>query len=276
MRVVKPFSLAFLVISLSVATSQAVTTLPVGPFTFTTNADYDNNFKEGTNGALIATGASGYLGVTSPVGASAFGSAIYDTSVTPGTGGNGGTGGTNANNDLSNFTVSSLIQFQNRATTATAGYFIRMNDDETSGYLATATFFNTAAPLQVRFDLYKGVGLDYNPAAGGVGSFATIALDFTTSAAANFNFSVTAVGDSFSFFLSNAGNTASVSHTFTDAGTTVLTGQTGIFLRASQQTSATSTTRMDNFTITTPIPEPSSALLLGSAASLLLLRRRKA
>ena len=265
-----------MIFGVSATMSQAVTTLPVGPFTFTNNSDYDNNFKEGTNGNLIVTpGASGYLGVTSPGGSAAFGSAIYDTSVTPGTGGAGGTGGTNANNDLSNFTVSSVIQFQNRATTSTIGYFLRMNDDETSGYLATVSFFNTTAPLQVRFDLYRNVGLDYNPPAGGVDSFATIALNFTTSAAANFNFSVTANGDSFSFFLSNAGNTASVSHTFTDAGTTTLTGQTGVFLRASQQTGP-STTRMDNFTITEPIPEPSSILLLGSATSLLMIRRRRA
>jgi len=265
---------AFLLLALgiSAATSQAVTTLPVGPITFSSNADYDNNFKEGTNGNLRINTAT--LAVTSPANTVAFGSAIYDTSVTPGTGGNGGTGGTNANNDLSDFTVGSTIQFQNRATTSTIGYFLRMNDDETSGYLATVTFFNTSAPLQVRFDLYRNVGLDFNPATGGGDANFSQVLDFTTAAAINFNFSVTAVGSNFSFALSG-GSGSPVNHTFNDAGTTTLTGQVGAYLRASSQAGG-STTRMDNFTITEPIPEPSSILLLGSAASLLVIRRRRA
>lgn len=272
---------AFLLLAfgVSAATSQAVTTLPVGPITFSSNADYDNNFKEGTNGSLRRDTDSVRV---SSIDASAvgFGSALYDTSVTPGTGGAGGTGGSNNNNDLSNFTVSSLIQFQNRGQQSTAGYFLRMNDAATSGYLATATFYNSMGTLAVRFDLFENVGLDFNPASSSSatapsGAIASQSLNFTTAAAANFNFSVTAVGADFTFRLANAGNTSSVSTTLTDTVSPTLTaGQVGMFLRAQGQAGG-STSRMDDFMITEPIPEPGSALLLGSATALFLIRRRR-
>jgi hypothetical protein len=272
----KPIALSLASLCLSAATSQAVTTLPVGPFTFSSNADYDNNFKEGSTGSLRVD--TGSLRVSSLDATTAgIGSAIYDTSVTPGTGGNGGTGGTDNNNDLSDFTVSSVIQFQNRGGQSTIGYFLRMDGSEAGGYLATATFYNSTAPLAVRFDLFKNVDLNFVPAISGTstppsGFFASTFVPFTTAAATNFNFSVTAIGSDFTFTLANAANTTSVSATLSDPGTTVLTGQVGVFLRAQQQTGG-STSRLDDFTIT--IPEPSSALLLGSAASLLFVRRRK-
>jgi len=274
---VKTRSLVLLSLCVSAATSQAVTTLPVGPITFGSNADYDNNFKEGTNGSLQRIIDSVRV---SSIDASAvgFGSALYDTSVTPGTGGAGGTGGTNANNDLSNFTVTSLIQFQNRGQQSTAGYFLRMNDSATSGYLATATFYDTSGTVHVRFDLFENVTLDFNPASSGTatgptGSIASQSIVFPTVAATNFNFSVTAVGADFTFRLSNLTNTTSVSTTLTDTvSPTLSAGQVGMFIRAQGQAGG-STSRMDDFTIT--IPEPSSVLLFGSAASLLLLRRHK-
>lgn len=277
---VKTQSLAVLALCVSAATSQAVTTLPVGPVTFASNADYDNNFKEGANGSLRRDTDS--IRVSSiDDSAVGFGSALYDTSVTPGTGGAGGTGGSNNNNDLSNFTVTGLIQFQNRGQQSTAGYFLRMNDAATSGYLATATFYNSMGTLAVRFDLFENVSIDFNPAFSGTGTapsgtIASQSMNFTTAAAANFNFSVTAVGADFTFRLANAGNTSSVTTTLTDTVSPTLTaGQVGIFLRAQGQNGG-STSRLDNFTITEPIPEPSSTLLLGSAASLLMVRRRRA
>ncbi len=269
--------IAFALLPCVVTVAHAATSLPVGPFTFATASQYDSNFKEGANGALIAD--TGYIRVVSGADTVGVGSALYDTGVTPGTGGNGGTGGTNANNDLSDFSVSSLIQFQNRGQQSTAGYFLRMNDAGTAGYLATVTFFNSSGTLSLRFDLFKNVGIDYNPATTTIatpsGAIYSEVLAFSTSAAANFRFTVTAAGSLISYHLANAGGTASVSGSHNDTGTTVLTGQTGIFLRAQSQ-AATSTSRMDDFTITEPIPEPGAIMLLtGSLAPLACRRRRK-
>lgn len=240
--------------------ANGATTLPVGTLTFASNSEYDLNFKEGTRTSIIVD--TGKLRVS---GNAVVGAAVFDTSATGGSGGNGGTGGSDNNNDLSNFTISSAIQVSNRDPLASAGYFMRLDAGESNGYLAIASFTDFTAPTHVRIELFEGVGLETLTLPSAI---FTHDFTVTTSVNTDFTFAVTAVGGDFTF------NFGAQSIAFTDTTVSATTGQAGVFLRTAPNVAGN--TRMDNFTITAPVPEPSSwGVVMLSAGFLAILRKRR-
>ncbi len=213
----------------------SATTLPVGPITFSSNADYDANFKESSfNGILRST--SGYLEVSGVPTATA----AFDTSATGGVNGSGGTGGSDANNDLTDFTISADVA-SSVAGGIGAGFLLRLNNSEAGGYLAAV---HTQGTTSVTFDIGEGASLT----SAGANIFSrTISLSGLTVAANTFyHYKVTISGGAFSFDFGSGAATA----TFTDSTLTATVGQAGILMDTLSPSSAT---RMDNFSI---VPEP--------------------
>ena len=250
--------------------ADAATVFPVGPITFSTDADYDNNFKEGASLNLIARDpANNRIRVTgNGVNSNAVTStAAFDTSATGGSGGNGGTGGADANNDLADFTISSTVNVTNRTPSSSVAYFLRMDDSEAAGYMAILSFDSAGPPSTIRFRLFEGVGTTTT-------SFGTPIYDSglvatPTAFNADFDYAVTVNGGQFDFDFNNGALTRS----FTDLSLSRTVGQVGI--RLSIGGSLTGQTRLDNFTITA-IPEPAAgAVMLATTAAALLRRRRR-
>ena len=227
--------LALLTVGLFLANTCSATTLPVGPITFSSNADYDANFKESSfNG--ISRSTSGYLEVSGVPTATA----AFDTSATGGVNGSGGTGGSDANNDLANFTLSADVA-SSVAGGIGAGFLLRLNNSEAGGYLAVV---HTQGTSSVTFDIGEGASLT----SAGANIFSrTISLSGLTVAANTFyHYKVTISGGTFSFDFGSGAATAS----FTDTTVTATVGQAGILMDTFSPSSAT---RMDNFSI---VPEP--------------------
>ena len=80
--------------------ADAATTLPVGPITFSTNADYDSKFKESSFDTGNTRNAAGYLQVQD----FQYGPAVFDTSASGGVNGSGGTAG--SDEDVARLNVS--------------------------------------------------------------------------------------------------------------------------------------------------------------------------
>jgi len=233
----------------------AATVLPVGPLTFSTNADYDSNFKESASN----TGNTRNIGGFVQLQGFQFGPAVYDTSATGGLNGSGGTGGSDANNDLSNFTISADV-----ATTEVgsfgAGFLLRLNASESNGYFAS---FSAVGAQTVQFRLGETAGL----VAGEGSSIYSQNVNLTgLTLAVNqfYPFKVTAVGGTFGFDFGSGAATAS----FTDTTVSATTGQVGFSLTTAGPSAAT---RLDNFAI---VPEPSAALLLLLGVAGCSMRRR--
>lgn len=258
-----PLFLAIAPFVFGISQALAVTTLPVGPIGFGSNADYDANFKEVAAGNGIVRNAAGYVELASVAAAITTASAVYDASATGGASGNGGTGGADTNNDLGNFIISSTISVTNRTAQSVGGFLLRLDGNESNGYLGVMSI----QPTGVQFRLFEGVGLSTTGL--GSGQIYDSGLIATTTAINTFySFKLTVNGGTFGFDFNNGAATSS----FTDTTVTATSGQAGIFLRATD--TANALTRMDDFQIAA-IPEPSVALLgLAGLATLLGVRRR--
>ncbi|HET6407364.1 MAG TPA: hypothetical protein VFG14_05740 [Chthoniobacteraceae bacterium] len=130
---------------------RAATILPIGPITFSTNADYDSKFKESVFDTGNTRNPSGYVQVQG----FQFGPAIFDTSASGGLNGFGGTAGNDANNDLSNFTISADLA-TSEAGLFGGGFLLRLDNAEANGYFAA---FLSASENSVEFSLFEGAGL---------------------------------------------------------------------------------------------------------------------
>jgi hypothetical protein len=227
-----------------VVIADAATTLPVGPITFGTNADYDSRFKESAFDTGVTRNAAGYLQVQG----FQYGPAVFDTSASGGLNGAGGTAGNDANNDLSNFTISADLA-SSEVGQFGGGFLLRLNSAEASGYFAGVL---SASATSVTFDLFEGSGLTTG---NGTNIFSTTVpltgLSFATNTF--YPFKVTASNGTFSFDFGSGAAKAS----FTDTTVSATTGQLGFVLTTASPTAAT---RLDNFTIV--VPEPSTAALL--------------
>jgi hypothetical protein len=218
------------------------TTLPVGPITFSTNADYDSNFKESSSFNGISRNANGYLEVSGVPTATA----AFDTSATGGINGQGGTGGGDANIDLSNFAISADI-----ASSVSGGigaaFLLRLNSAEAGGYVASV---HTQGTTAVTFDIGEGASLT----SSGAHIFSTtVTLSGLTTAANTFyNFKVTISGGAFSFDFGSGAATTN----FTDTTVSATVGQVGILMDTFSPSAAT---RMKNFAV---VPEPTSSCLI--------------
>jgi hypothetical protein len=228
----------------------AGTTLPVGPITFSSNSQYDANFKEPIGFAGIFRNAPGSLELFgSPTGTAAF-----DTGATGGSSGFGGTGGPNVNNDLSNFTISADFASTNPNGIG-GGFLLRMNNSEAGGYAASVHSISTST---VTFQLHESSGLF---GAGPLIFSQNVSLANLTLVANTFyNFKVTATDGTFQFNFASGAATAS----FTDATVSATTGQVGIIMDTINVSAAQ---YLDNFAI---VPEPASVLLMGSAIAAFL------
>jgi hypothetical protein len=216
---------------------------PVGPITFSTNANYDTNFKESVFDRGNTRHAAGYLQLQG----FQYGPAVFDTSANGGSNGSGGTGGNDANNDYANFTISADV-----ATTEIGlfgvGFLLRLDSGEANGYFASVL---SETETSVRFDLFEGASLN-----GGFGSniFSTAApLTGGVTLATNqfFAFKVTATDGKFDFDFGSGAAQAN----FNDTSVSSITGQVGFVLTTASPSAAT---RLDNFAI---VPEPATSKL---------------
>ena len=214
------------------STNARATSIPVGPISFSSNADYDSNFKEAPSYNGIVRNASGYLQLLG----SPDGLAIFDTSATGGINGQGGSGGADANSDLTDMTISADVA-SSVAGGIGAGFFFRLNSAEAGGYLASVHTFGTGS---VVFDVYEGASLA-NP---GVRVFSVMVplTGLTIAADTFYNFKVSLSGG---FFLLNFASGAATA-TFTDTTVSTTVGQVGIVLDTISPTAAT---RLTNFEI---------------------------
>ncbi|HWL53922.1 MAG TPA: hypothetical protein VNQ90_15890 [Chthoniobacteraceae bacterium] len=240
--------------------ARAATLLPVGPIDFDANSVYDESFR--TNG-LTGIKRSEIGGVNFGLRAAQdTGAAVFDQSSTGGTGGKGGTAGGQANNDLSNFTISGDLRFTSRTPANVGGFFLRLDDNDGNGYLATVELSSTKAT----FRLYEGVGVTAMPDAGQ--QIFSQEASFTSATTGWYRFSVTLEGDTFSFDLGDGTLTAS----YTDLTPTRSTGQVGVYLAGGSGSG--SSTNLNHFHIA-PIPEPSALALVAIPAAAFWLRGRK-
>lgn len=233
----------------------AATILPVGPITFSSNTDYDNNFKEQGSYNLLSRDAAGY--VTLPPSFPGTGLAIYDTSSIGGLNGLGGTGGSDANNDLSNFILSADFG----GARIDGGFIVRLNNSEAMGYHTRITALSTTS---VAFELWEGSSLS----SAGLPIFTTSVnlIGLTIDANSMYPFKVTVKDAQFDFDFANGAAKAS----YTDPTLIATIGQVGIVLAGSS--SSGSNLRMDNFQIQA-IPEP-SLIFAGVALGAVYITRR--
>ena len=265
------FSLAAVVVAAASVETRAATVLPVN-FDFSTSSQYDSNFREPST-SQATTSWSSASGSLVNSNASAYGSAVFDTSATGGVAGSGGSAGSKANTDLTNVTLSSDIT-SNIANNSNQqiGYYFRLNSSDAGGYLALASFDST---LGMHFRLFTGASP--NSVTG------TSVFDVASSAASNgdiaantvYNYSVTASGNVFTFTLKNGAATLA-NFSYTDATNYNLSaGQVGIRMYGNGNTAGVANTvTLDNLSITA-VPEP-AALACLAFGGLALLRRRPA
>ncbi len=232
--------------ALAYANACRATTLPVGPITFDSNADYDNNFKESPTYNGIYRSPNGYLEILGSTTAWPAGQALYDTSATGGVGGQGGTGGQRANCDLSNFTISADLA-SSVSGQIHAGFLLRLDSSDANGYLAT---LDTNGP-QASFAVFEGTSLTTPGSL--IFSKAISTIPFAPAANTFYNLAVTVNGGTFSFDFDHGIATA----TFTDASVTATSGQVGILLEPPPPPQGGSA-QLDNFTI---VPEPGTGCL---------------
>lgn len=129
---------------------------------FSSDADYDSNFKESSsNKTAMVRDSGGFLNLSSS-NANLLGTAAYDTSATGGLNGNGGTGGSDANNNIQDATI--LLNI--RVSDVNSGYqgrlYGRLDDGEYDGTPSPGGYnaifsFNSATELQLR--LYKNASI---------------------------------------------------------------------------------------------------------------------
>lgn len=233
--------LVIAVTSCCVQVAECATILPVGPYGFDSWAEFDSNFKRGS-GSVQRDGA-GFVYIRSGT----FGSAVYDTSATGGSGGGGGVTGSDANNDLSNFTIKASVSGTvGGSTPAQVGFYLRLDATEANGYLAAVALTSST---QVTVSLWE------QSSVSSVGTLlhtqAILVSGTTVQSGLWYPFAVTASGSAFVFDFNNGSAVGS----YADSTLSRTIGQVGFML---SQSSA----RLDNFAITAVVPEPSSSVLV--------------
>lgn len=245
-------------------------TASAATLTFNTNADYDNNFYEVANPGDLATSVgNGYL---NKVNSSAT-SAVYNTSATGGSGGAGGTAGGAPLDKFGDVTLQATFgHFTNPLDGSTGvGFFTKINDAATSGYVA---IFRVLTATTADFRVFDTAALSSVGTLLGTQTFTgTFARDTYYIA----KLTVTDVGANVRFDASlwtaadvQIGSTV----TLTD-NTSAVTGLGQVGLRAGSGTN--SSLRIDGFSVTSAIPEPSAYALFASGGALCvaLLRRKR-
>lgn len=246
-------------------------TTSAATLTFNTNADYDNNFYEVANpGDLGTSVGNGYL---NKVNTSAT-SAVYNTHAT---GGSGGTGGIAGGTPLDKFGDVSLQATFAHSTnnldgSTGVGFFTKINDTATSGYVA---IFRVLTNGTADFRLFDTAALSSVGTLLGTHNFnGTFAKDAYYIA----KLTVTDDGANVKFEASlwTAADVLISGSTVTMTDTTAaVTGLGQVGLRAGSGTN--SSLRIDSFSVTSAIPEPSTYALLASGGALFvaLLRRQR-
>lgn len=246
-----------------------VHTASAATLTFNTNADYDNNFYEVANPGDLATSVgNGYL---NKVNSSAT-SAVYNTSATGGSGGAGGTAGGTPLDKFGDVSLQATFgHFSNPLDGSTGvGFFTKINDTATSGYVA---IFRVLTATTADFRVFDTAALSTVGTLLGTQTFTgTFARDTYYIA----KLTVTDVGANVRFDASlwtaadvQIGSTV----TLTD-NTSAVTGlgQVGLRVGSGQFT----TVHVNDFSVNA-IPEPSAYALFASGGALCvaLLRRKR-
>ena len=247
--------------------------------TFSTDADYDSNFREyGT--AVFRDSATNALAKSGSTMAAVV--VMYNTTATGGSGGSGGTGvATPNNNTFSNFRMQMDFSPETLAVGGDSlGFFTKVNSAENSGYAGIFRLTGTGSADFRLFDsnsnpatgALSGTVVNSTTAFAGVpagsfaaGTFYTLRLDVVDIAGAvQFTASIFTQG----------GTQIGSSMVVTDTTSPVLgAGQVG--LRMGTQGGTAGANYFDNFSVEA-IPEPGvAALSLLGLSAFAGLRRRK-
>ncbi len=246
-------------------------TATAATLTFNTNADYDNNFYEVANGADLGTNVGGFLNKVNGTATSA----VYNTHATGGSGGAGGTAGGTPLDKFGDVTLQATFAHStnNLDGSTGVGFFTKINDGATSGYVA---IFRVLTATTADFRVFDTAALSSVGALLGTHNFTgTFAKDSYYIA----KLTVTDDGANVKFEASLwtaadvliSGSTVTMSDT-----TAAVTGLGQVGLRAGS--GANSSLRIDNFSVTSAIPEPSTYALFASGGALFvaaLLRRKR-
>lgn len=245
-----------------------VQTLSAATLTFSSNADYDNNFYEAYHGAgsevtrpTVPT-VYDYLQKTGST-ASAI---VYNTTATGGSGGAGGTGAGPTLDRFSNFTLQVDYSPLYLGASNNLGIYTKVNDAG-MGYMAIFSLTNATT---ANFRLFESNATFANAGAGTEVtnvSFTRASGSFLANNFYTFKFTVTDVGSNVNFDASvwnvGGGSIIGTFATLTDTSSAVTgVGQVGFRLGSDG--------KLDNFSITSAIPEPGTSVIFASGAALLL------
>jgi len=269
----KPAALAWRRLAWMFAVGLIAQSVSAATLTFTTNADYDNNFYEVSNAADLGTSASGYL---NKVNTSAT-STVYNTHAT---GGSGGLGGTTAGTPLDKFgDVTLQASFSAgvlESSSTSVGFFTKINDAATTGYLAVVRLTSATT---ADFRLFDTASLSSVGTQIGSTQTFTTAGSFATNTFYIFKLAVTDVGLNVQFDASlwtTGGSQIGSTITATDT-TSAVTGLGQVGLRLGSSGTSGSNIHFDDFSVTA-IPEPGTYALFASVSVLFvagLLRRKR-
>ncbi len=238
-------------------------------------SDYQNNFW-----SPIGNSATSYDGTLQAIKRNTVGTTtlIYNTGSTGGTGNLAGTAGGTPLDKFSSFTVQADFRASTTSANNSIGFYTKLNDSGTSGYLGIFRLNNGAGSADFR--LWSGADATVT---NGIGTGTQVGAATGTFAATSVNTSYTVklevadIGGNVEFVASLwtiGGTQIGSSISYTAVGGTIGDGQVGMRLNSN----FTDTIRMDNFGITaTTIPEPSTYAVLGGLAALGLaaVRRRR-
>lgn len=246
-------------------------TATAATLTFNTIADYDNNFYEVANPNDLGTNTTpgGYLNKINGTATSA----VYNTHATGGTLGQGGTAGGTPIDTFGDVTLQASFMHTGNAIDGSTGlgFYTKISNDASSGYTAIVRILNSTT---ADFRVFDTAALS---TVGTLLGTQTFTGTFAKDTYYIFKLTVTDVGANVRFdasLFTNGGTQIGSTLTMTDT-TFAVTGLGQVGLRAGS--GANSILQIDNFSVTSAIPEPSSYTLLASGGALCvaLLRRKR-